>query len=82
MSVDEYYGWMFEHSVPGLPEAAATEDLTPLQYMRKYGAFEIDRDLYSLQDAAGVGPEVAGEQRRCGGVASHGAVAAGGGHGQ
>ena len=23
MTVDDYYGWIFEHSVPGLPEAAA-----------------------------------------------------------
>ena len=23
--MDEYYGWMFENSVPGLPEAAAQE---------------------------------------------------------
>jgi hypothetical protein len=30
MTLDEYYGWMFEHSVPGLPEAAAQEGLTPL----------------------------------------------------
>jgi anaerobic selenocysteine-containing dehydrogenase len=41
ITVDEYYGWMFENSVPGLPEAAAREGLTPLAYMRKYGAFEI-----------------------------------------
>ena len=25
LTVDEFYGWMFEHSVPGLPEAAARE---------------------------------------------------------
>jgi anaerobic selenocysteine-containing dehydrogenase len=37
---------MFEHSVPGLPEAASKEGLTPLEYMRKYGAFEITRDVY------------------------------------
>ena len=41
LSVDEYYGWMFDNSVPGLPEAAAKEGLTPLQYMRRYGAFEV-----------------------------------------
>jgi anaerobic selenocysteine-containing dehydrogenase len=50
VSVDEYYGWMFENSVPGLPEAAAAEDLTPLQYMRKYGAFEIDNNVYSVHE--------------------------------
>jgi anaerobic selenocysteine-containing dehydrogenase len=47
ITLDEYYGWMFEHSVPGLPEAAAKEDLTPLQYMRKYGAFKVDDKAYS-----------------------------------
>ncbi|NNE09197.1 MAG: molybdopterin-dependent oxidoreductase, partial [Gemmatimonadetes bacterium] len=41
INVEEYYRWIFENSVPGLPEAAAKEDLTPLAYMRKYGAFEI-----------------------------------------
>jgi anaerobic selenocysteine-containing dehydrogenase len=41
LSVDEYYGHIFEHSVPGLPEAAAAQGLTPLEYMRRYGAFEI-----------------------------------------
>ncbi len=41
ITMDEYYAWMFENSVPGLPEAAAKEGLTPLAYMRKYGAFEI-----------------------------------------
>ncbi len=30
LSVDEYYGYIFEHSVPGLPEKAAAEGLTPL----------------------------------------------------
>ena len=47
ITLDEYYGWMFEHSVPGLPEAAAKEGLTPLQYMRRYGAFEVDQVAYS-----------------------------------
>ena len=43
LTVDEYYGWLFSHSVPGLPERAAAEGLTPLQWMRRYGAFEISR---------------------------------------
>jgi anaerobic selenocysteine-containing dehydrogenase len=47
MTMDEYYGWMFEHSVPGLPDAAARENLTPLQYMRKYGVFKVADDTYS-----------------------------------
>jgi anaerobic selenocysteine-containing dehydrogenase len=41
VTTDEYYGWMFENSVPGLPEAAAAEGLTPLAYMKQYGAFEL-----------------------------------------
>src|ERR1041384_321869 len=40
LSVDEYYAYIFEHSVPGLPERAAAENLTPLEFMRRYGAFE------------------------------------------
>ena len=46
ISLDEYFGWIFEHSVPGLPEAARAEGLSPLAYMRKYGAFEISRDRF------------------------------------
>jgi anaerobic selenocysteine-containing dehydrogenase len=46
ITVDEYYQWIFENSVPGLPEAAAKEGLTPLEYMRKYGAFEVTRENY------------------------------------
>jgi anaerobic selenocysteine-containing dehydrogenase len=45
LSIDEYYGWMFENSVPGLPERAAQEGLTPLGYMRRYGAFEIRKKI-------------------------------------
>ena len=29
LTVDDYYGWIFENSVPGLPEKAAAEGLTP-----------------------------------------------------
>lgn len=45
LSVDEYYGWIFENSVPGLPEKAAAEGLTPLAYMRRYGAFEVRKGI-------------------------------------
>ena len=41
VSMDEYFGDIFEHSVPGLPEAAKKEELSPLAYMRRYGAFDI-----------------------------------------
>jgi len=45
MTLDEYYGWIFEHSVPGLPDAAASEGVTPLEFMRRYGAFEIAKKV-------------------------------------
>ncbi len=45
--LEEYYRWMFENSVPGLPEKAAAEGLDPLGYMRRYGAVEISRDDYA-----------------------------------
>jgi anaerobic selenocysteine-containing dehydrogenase len=67
-TLDEYYGWIFENSVPGLPEAAAKEGLTPLQYMRKYGAFQVDKVAYSkgherVVDRAEPGVVIDGERR-------------------
>jgi anaerobic selenocysteine-containing dehydrogenase len=50
ITVDEYYGWIFDNSVPGLPETAKKAGLTPLQYMRKYGAFEVTKDVYKLNE--------------------------------
>jgi anaerobic selenocysteine-containing dehydrogenase len=50
LSVDEYYGWIFEHSVPGLPERATAEGLTPLEYMRRYGAFEVRSGIGPLHE--------------------------------
>ncbi len=47
ITVEEYYKWMFENSVPGLPETAAKENLTPLEYMRKYGVFKVSDKTYS-----------------------------------
>ncbi|HUR20194.1 MAG TPA: molybdopterin dinucleotide binding domain-containing protein, partial [Vicinamibacterales bacterium] len=47
ITVDEYFGWIFENSVPGLPEAAEKDNLTPLQYMRKHGVFKVDDVAYS-----------------------------------
>ncbi len=50
ITVEEYYRWIFENSVPGLPDAAAKEGLTPLQYMRKYGVFEVKRENLAPYD--------------------------------
>jgi anaerobic selenocysteine-containing dehydrogenase len=52
ITVEEYYRWIFENSVPGLPEAAEKEGLTPMDYMRKYGAFEVKKENYSPFDKA------------------------------
>jgi anaerobic selenocysteine-containing dehydrogenase len=57
LTVDDYYRWIFENSVPGLPEAAAKEGLTPLDYMRKYGAFLVEENIYRPQEKA-PSPEV------------------------
>jgi anaerobic selenocysteine-containing dehydrogenase len=51
ITLDEYYRWMFENSVPGLPEKAAAEGLEPMQYMRKHGVVEISRDEYAQHEA-------------------------------
>jgi anaerobic selenocysteine-containing dehydrogenase len=51
LSVDEYYRFIFENSVPGLPEKARLEGLTPLEYMRRYGAFEVSREVGAQHEA-------------------------------
>jgi anaerobic selenocysteine-containing dehydrogenase len=51
LTVDEYYAHIFENSVPGLPARAAAEGLTPLAYMRQYGAFEVQRRVGPLHEA-------------------------------
>ena len=67
-TVDEYYGWIFENSVPGLPETARKEGLTPLQYMRKYGAFEITRDVYKQNEKPVSATDLAGSRVESNGV--------------
>jgi hypothetical protein len=49
--LEEYYRRMFENSVPGLPEKAAAEGLSPLEYMRRYRAVEVSRDDYHGHEA-------------------------------
>ena len=46
ITIDEYYRYIFENT-KGLPEKAAEENLTPLEYMRKYGAFEVEQMSYN-----------------------------------
>ncbi len=50
LGVDEYYGYIFENSVPGLKERAAAEKLTPLEFMRRYGAYEIRKKVGAIYE--------------------------------
>ncbi len=47
ITIDEYYRYIFEN-VKGLPEKAAEENLTALEYMRKYGAFSVESSTYNI----------------------------------
>ncbi len=58
LSVDEYYEWMFDNSLPGLPEKAAAENLTPLEFMRRYGAYEVSQKIGALYEQPVTGGEL------------------------
>ena len=45
INIDEYYQYIFEHT-NGLPETAEKEGLSPLEYMRKFGAYLVDPEVY------------------------------------
>lgn len=45
INIDEYYQYIFEHT-PGLPQKAAEEGLSALDYMKKYGAYEVEKTSY------------------------------------
>jgi anaerobic selenocysteine-containing dehydrogenase len=88
LRIEEFYRWIFEHSVPGLPAAAGAEGLTPLGYMRRYGAFLVDEGPYrpheeTLPPAALAGAaidsltKVAVKDGKAIGVEADGAVRAG-----
>ncbi|MHC5209943.1 MAG: molybdopterin-dependent oxidoreductase [Planctomycetota bacterium] len=61
LSIDEYYSHIFAR-VPGLPEAAATAGLDPLEYMRRRGAFEVEASCLHQHDDA-LPPETAARGR-------------------
>ena len=52
LQIGEYYWWIFENSVPGLPQAAAAENLTAFDYMRKYGAFLVQENVYATHETS------------------------------
>ena len=68
VTVDEYYRWIFENRVPGLPEKAEEQGLTPMEYMRKYGVVEIARDLYRQDERVLTDAEVEGAEVQPDGV--------------
>jgi anaerobic selenocysteine-containing dehydrogenase len=51
ISVSEYYQWIFENSIPGLAERSASEGLSPLDFMRRRGAFAIKSNTYDLHES-------------------------------
>jgi anaerobic selenocysteine-containing dehydrogenase len=58
LTVDEYYDFIFENSVPGLPEKARDEGLEPLEFMRRYGAYEVNTDIGPLYEQKIPGDEL------------------------
>jgi len=50
LGIDEYYAHIFENSVPGLPERAEAQGRMPLDYMRRNGAFEVNRRIGPLHE--------------------------------
>jgi anaerobic selenocysteine-containing dehydrogenase len=68
ITVDEYYRWIFEKSVPGLTEEAAKHGLEPLEYMRRFGAFLVDSDTYQghMEELPGPARQGAQEDTRTG----------------
>jgi len=49
INIDEYYQYIFENT-KGLTETANKEGLTELEYMRKYGAFEVEQHGYKKNE--------------------------------
>ena len=60
LRIDEYYRWIFENSVPGLPEAAAEHGLSPLEYMRKFGSFAVPVNAYARHEQQVTADELSG----------------------
>ena len=50
ITTDELYRWIFENSIPGLKERAEKLGLDALSYMRKFGAYEIEHEVYKAYE--------------------------------
>lgn len=73
LNISEYYQWIFENSVPGLPEAASEKGQQPLEFMRRRGAFQVQDETWQahrkeLADDAGEVDAGSGEVRKDGKV--------------
>ncbi len=73
VTITEYYRWIFENSVPGLPEAAKKEGLSPLEYMQRHGCFLVQDQVYKTHESELKGEFTVDEAR--GVVLQHGKVA-------
>jgi len=51
VTINEYYRWIFENSVPGLPEKARKSGLSPLDFMRRNGAFAVKTNIYEQHES-------------------------------
>jgi anaerobic selenocysteine-containing dehydrogenase len=49
ITIDEYYQYIFEHT-PNLKETAEAQGLSALDYMKKYGAFEVEPHTYKKNE--------------------------------
>lgn len=50
LTIEEYYSYIFENSLPGLPEAAQREGVSALEYMQKHGAYEVNKKIGALHE--------------------------------
>ncbi|MBK7877039.1 MAG: molybdopterin-dependent oxidoreductase [Planctomycetes bacterium] len=63
ITVTEYYQWIFENTVPGLPDEAKKHGMTPLEYMQKHGAFLVSTDVYEAHQKKLAEKELEGTER-------------------
>jgi anaerobic selenocysteine-containing dehydrogenase len=63
ITIEEYYKWIFENSVPGLPETAKAAGMEPLEYMRRHSAYLIKDNIYKPQENTLTEAELEGTER-------------------
>lgn len=63
INIEEYYKYIFDHT-EGLPEVAKKEGMTPLEYMRNFGAFMVESSVYTKNEVNLSDPQMAGTKIR------------------